>query len=137
MPTGIRVVCALLTEPLALLAQYCFLTPQMYLTYTLTPQFKPLSNYKKMHVFLQQNKAILHISKYFWHVTFMLPCCIVKDFFLSNQPDAPIIYIYSVIKLYMIFSAHHQEFSTVHSILTLLGNGHQKPARNLPVPNVR
>jgi hypothetical protein len=41
-----------------------------------------------------------------------------------------------------IFSAHHQEFSTVYSaqlsnILTLLGSGHQKPARNLPVPNVQ
>jgi len=25
----------------------------------------------------------------------------------------------------------------LRSILTLLGNGHQKPARNLPVPNVQ
>jgi len=32
--------------------------------------------------------------------TFMLPC-IVIDFFLNNQPDALIIQIYSVIKLYM------------------------------------
>jgi hypothetical protein len=32
--------------------------------------------------------------------TFMLPC-IVIDFFLNNQPDAPIIQIYSVIKLYI------------------------------------
>ena len=32
--------------------------------------------------------------------TFMLPC-IVIDFFLSNQPDALIIQIYSVIKIYM------------------------------------
>jgi hypothetical protein len=32
--------------------------------------------------------------------TFMLPC-IVIDFFLNNQPGAPIIQIYSVIKLYM------------------------------------
>ena len=31
---------------------------------------------------------------------FMLPC-IVIDFFLNNLPDAPIIQIYSVIKLYM------------------------------------
>jgi hypothetical protein len=47
----------------------------------------------------------------------MLPC-IVIDFFLNNQPDAPIIQIYSVIKLYMlsgIFNAHHQKFSTVLS----------------------
>jgi hypothetical protein len=69
--------------------------------------------------------------------------------FLNNQPDALIIRIYSVIKLHVpgILSAHHQEFSTVHSalvsfmqvfydcfqatgsaILTLLGSGHQKPA---------
>ena len=27
--------------------------------------------------------------------------CIVIDFFLNNQPDAPIIQIYSVIKFYM------------------------------------
>jgi hypothetical protein len=32
--------------------------------------------------------------------TFMLPC-IVINFFLNNQPDALIIHIYSVIKLYM------------------------------------
>ena len=43
-------------------------------------------------------------SQDFWHFhvkfTFMLPC-IVMDFFLNNQPDALIIQIYSVIKLYM------------------------------------
>ena len=41
------------------------------------------------------------------------------DFFLSNQLDAQIIQIYSVIKLHVLgtFSAHHQEFSTVHSAL--------------------
>jgi len=68
-------------------------------------------------------------------------------FFLNNQPDALIIQIYSVIKLHVsdILSAHHQEFSNVHSALvrfmqvfvdrfqaesgwTLFGNGHQKPA---------
>jgi len=41
-------------------------------------------------------------------------------FSFSNQPDAIIIQIYPVIKLYMlrgIFSAHHKEFSTVHSAL--------------------
>ena len=48
---------------------------------------------------------------------FMLPC-IVIDFLLNNQPDALIIQIYSVIKLVSgIFSAHHQEFSTVPSAL--------------------
>jgi len=30
----------------------------------------------------------------------MLPCVVI-DFFLNKQPDAPIIHIYSVIKLYM------------------------------------
>jgi len=42
------------------------------------------------------------------------------DHFLNNQPDVLIIQTYSVIKLHMfqgIFSAHHQEFSTVHSAL--------------------
>jgi len=34
------------------------------------------------------------------HFPFML-LCIVIDFFLNNQSDAPIIQIYSVIKLYM------------------------------------
>ena len=41
-------------------------------------------------------------------------------FIFNNQPDALIIQIYSVIKLYMFrrnFCAHHQEFSTVHSAL--------------------
>jgi len=82
----------------------------------------------------------------------MLPC-IVIDFLLNNQPDALIIQIYYYKPLHVsgFFSAHHQEFSTVHSallsfmqlfddrfqaesgwncssILTLLGNGHQKPA---------
>ena len=85
----------------------------------------------------------------------MLPH-IVIDFFLNNQHYALIIQIYSVIKLHVsgILSAHHQEFSTVYSALvifmqvfddrfqaefnpTLLGNGHHKPAWNLPVQNVR
>jgi hypothetical protein len=40
-------------------------------------------------------------------------------FFVNNQPDALIIQISSIIKLLVsgIFSAHHQEFSTVHSAL--------------------
>ena len=42
------------------------------------------------------NKPIIKIFIF----TFMLPC-IVIDFFLNNQPDALIIQIYSVIKLYM------------------------------------
>jgi len=44
------------------------------------------------------------------------------DFLLNHQPDALIIQMYSVIKLHVssIFSAHHQEFSTVHSELVSL-----------------
>ena len=78
--------------------------------------------------------------------TSMLPCCVVVHFFLNNQPDALIIQIlfcYNTLHVSGIFSAHHQEFSIVHSalvsfmqvlmtvskqsssILTLLGNGHQ------------
>jgi len=77
--------------------------------------------------------------------------CIVIDFSLNNQQDALIIQIlfcHKTVHVSGIFSAHHQEFSTVHSalvsfmqvfgdrfqaesgysILTLLGSGHQKPA---------
>jgi len=48
-----------------------------------------------------------------------LPVQTNTDFFLNNQPDALIIQIYSVIKLHVSgnLSAHHQEFSTVHSAL--------------------
>jgi hypothetical protein len=51
--------------------------------------------------------------------TFMLPC-IVIDFFLNNQPDAliiPILFCYKSLHVSGIFSAHHQEFSPVHSAL--------------------
>jgi hypothetical protein len=80
--------------------------------------------------------------------------CIVIDLFLNNQPDAliiPISFCYKTLHVSGIFSAHHREFSTVHSalvsfmqvfddrfqaesgwncsyILTLLGSGLQKPA---------
>ena len=46
--------------------------------------------------------------------------CIVIDFFLNNQPDALIILIlfcYKILHVSDNFSAHHQEFSTVHSAL--------------------
>jgi uncharacterized membrane protein len=49
----------------------------------------------------------------------MLPC-IVIDFFLNNQTDALIIQIlfcYKTLHVSGIFSALHQEFSTVHSTL--------------------
>jgi hypothetical protein len=49
----------------------------------------------------------------------MLPR-IVMDFFLNNQPDAliiPILFCYKTIYVSGIFSAHQQEFSTLHSAL--------------------
>jgi len=62
------------------------------------------------------------------NVTFMLPC-IVIDFLLNNQPDALIIKIYSVKRT--------ESGWNCSSVLTLLGSGYQKPAWNLPVPNVQ
>jgi len=53
------------------------------------------------------------------HFTFMLPCFVI-DFFLNNQPDAliiPILFCYKTPHVSGIFSAHHQEFSTVHLAL--------------------
>jgi len=41
-------------------------------------------------------------------------------FFLNNQPDAlnyPNLFCYKTLHVSGIFSAHHQEFSTVHSTL--------------------
>jgi len=41
-------------------------------------------------------------------------------FYLNNQPDAliiPIVFCYKTQHVSGIFSAHHQEFSTVHSAL--------------------
>jgi hypothetical protein len=41
-------------------------------------------------------------------------------FILNNQPDAliiPILFCYKILSVSGIFSAHHQEFSTVHSAL--------------------
>ena len=51
--------------------------------------------------------------------TFML-LCIVIDCFLNNQPDALIIqnlFCYKTLHVSGILSAHHQEFSTVHSAM--------------------
>jgi len=82
--------------------------------------------------------------------TFMLPS-IVIDFFLNNQQDTLIIQIlfcHETLHVSGNLFAHHQEFPTVHSalvsfmqffyvrfhaesgwnILTLRGNGDQKPA---------
>jgi len=52
----------------------------------------------------------------------MLPC-IVIDFFLNNQPDTliiPILFCYKTLHVSGIFCAHHQEFSTLHSVLVSL-----------------
>jgi hypothetical protein len=62
-------------------------------------------------------------------------------FLFNNQPDAliaPNLFCYKTLHDSDIFSAHHQEFSTVHSALvvpstvrmelTPLKSGHQKPA---------
>ena len=51
--------------------------------------------------------------------TFTLPC-IVIDFVLNNQPDAlsiQILFSYKSLHVSDFCSAHHQEFSTVHSAL--------------------
>jgi len=44
----------------------------------------------------------------------------MQAFFLNNQPDPliiPILFFYKTLHVSGIFSAHHQEFSTVHSAL--------------------
>jgi len=59
---------------------------------------------------------------FYLNFTFILPY-IVIDFFLNNQPDAliiPILFCYKTLHFSGIFSAHHQEFPTVHSTLISL-----------------
>ena len=63
--------------------------------------------------------AILLLSDILVYFTFMLPCIVIV-FFLNNQPDPliiPILFCYKALHVSGIFSAHHQEFSTVHSAL--------------------
>jgi len=58
-------------------------------------------------------------NKNSWNFTFMLPR-IGRDFFLNNQKDQLIIQVlfcYETPYVSDIFSAHHQEFSTVHLAL--------------------
>jgi hypothetical protein len=57
---------------------------------------------------------ITNITQLYIHVTVHR-----NKFLFTNQPDASIIQIYSVTKLHIsgVFSAHRQEFSTVHSAL--------------------
>jgi hypothetical protein len=59
------------------------------------------------------------VNKQKFFCTFLSPC-IVLDFALYNQPDALIIQIlfcYKTLRVWAVFSAHHQEFSTVHLAL--------------------
>jgi hypothetical protein len=60
--------------------------------------FKP--NYQGCIRFSEENVFKSKILEYFCNFRYMLPC-IVKNFLFSNQPDALIIQIYSVIKLYV------------------------------------
>ena len=61
--------------------------------------------------------SILH------HLTCKYNCKCHRNFFLNNQPDAliiPILFCYKTLHVSGISSAHHQEFSTVHSALVSL-----------------
>jgi hypothetical protein len=52
--------------------------------------------------------------------------CIVINFFLNNQPDAlfiQILFCHKTLHVSGIFSAHHQEFSTVHLALVSFMKG--------------
>jgi hypothetical protein len=47
----------------------------------------------------------------------VLPCIVIRDIFLNNQPDAliiPNLLSYKTLGVSVIFSAYHQKFSTVH-----------------------
>ena len=61
------------------------------------PEFSNLIPYIKL---LTMGEVKHYIYFLIYLFTSMSPC-IVIDFLLNNQPDAPIIQIYSVIKLYM------------------------------------
>jgi hypothetical protein len=77
-----------------------------------------------------RNISATFVSKLHIHVTVHR-----NRFLLNNQPDALIIQIYCVIKIYTFRASSLPIIRS--SILTLLGSGHQKPAWNLPVPNVQ
>jgi len=74
----------------------------------------------------------------------MLPCNVI-DFFLNNQPDTliiPILFCYKTLHVSGIFSAHHQEFSNVHSALVSFMQVSDdcfqaESGWNSPVPNVQ
>jgi hypothetical protein len=62
---------------------------------------------------------LIALPKFLIKRTILANKSVVNKFLFNNQPGALIIQIYSVIKLYVSgnFSAHHQEFSAVHSAL--------------------
>jgi len=56
----------------------------------------------------------------------------------TRRTNYPNLFCYKTLHVSGIFSAHHLESGwNCSSILTLLGNSHQKPAWNLPMPNVQ
>jgi hypothetical protein len=73
---------------------------------TLTPTCKSFGPYRP--IFMEHNCTKQLLNVFINNITatfiYMLPC-IVIDFFLNNQPDALIIQIYSVIKLYLFRSS--------------------------------
>ena len=76
-------------------------------------------NERKHHIRVPCLNVSIPLPNLRGHLTFMLPC-IVIDIFLNNQPDALIIqnvFCYKTLRVSGILSAHHQEFSTVHSAL--------------------
>jgi hypothetical protein len=68
----------------------------------------------KCLLFVMQTKAyVTYCTDILQYSAFMLPCCIVIDLFLNNQPDALIIQIlfcYRNPHVSVILSSHHQEF---------------------------
>jgi hypothetical protein len=72
----------------------------------------PWASWKRVPLFKATRYTLL--------LAFMLPCCIVIDFFLNNQAVPLIIQIlfcYKTLHVWVKPSAHHQEFSTVYSAL--------------------
>jgi hypothetical protein len=96
----------------------------------------------------QESAKVNIFFELYIHVAVLLLLLHRNTFLFNNQPDALInqIYCHKILHVSGIFSAHHQEFSTVHSalvsfrcsrvrmellfssILTVLGSVQQKPA---------
>jgi hypothetical protein len=90
---------------------------------------KLLSSEFKVNKGLRQGDAIAHflfnaVLETAIRILFKYP---------TRRTNYPNLFCHKTLHVSGILSAHHQEFSTVHSalvssILTLLGNGHYKPA---------